>query len=82
MASKFIQDAELPLLLETADAEGAKILCLYGSHVNLSALGTRLSSFQFVNDPAHPLQALSLADREAVYKRLSLLVGHAMKSQT
>jgi internalin A len=31
LASKFIRDAELPLLLEAADAEGATILCISGS---------------------------------------------------
>ena len=79
MASQFIRESELPLLLEAADAEGVRILCVYGNHVNLSELNTHLSGYQFVNDPDRPLQALTPADREAVYKRVSELVERATK---
>jgi hypothetical protein len=73
-ASKFIHREELPLLLEAADADGAKILCIYGSAVHLSGPAKSLSQFQFVNDYEHPLQALAESDRELVYKKLAMEV--------
>jgi hypothetical protein len=78
LASSFIRDAELPPLLEAADAEGTTILCLYGSTVHLSAgVGERLSRYQSVNDPAEPLKSLSDSDRESVYVKLTALVEEA-----
>jgi hypothetical protein len=79
LASKFIQEAELPSLLEAADADGATILCVYGSDVHLSGIATRLTRYQFVNKPERPLQAISKAARESVYKELSRAVEKALK---
>jgi TIR domain len=78
-ASKFIHEEELPLLLEAADADGAKILCLYGSAVHLSGPAKRLSQFQFVNDYEHSLQALTESDRELVYKKLAMEAEKALQ---
>jgi hypothetical protein len=72
LASQFVRETELPLLLEAADADGATILCVYGSDVHLSrGIGNRLTKYQFVNDPKKPLQAMSDTERESVYKRLT-----------
>jgi hypothetical protein len=79
LASKFIQEAELPLLLEAAEAEGATILCLYGSEVHLSGLAARLSNYQFVNSPRQSLQMLTAAEREGVYARLASAVEKVMQ---
>lgn len=67
LASKFIRESELPLLLEAARSEGAHILCVYGSAVHLSGISASLKDYQFVNPPKRPLQALSPAGREAVF---------------
>jgi hypothetical protein len=80
LASKFIQEAELPLLLEAAEAEGVTILCVYGSDVHLSGVAERLLQYQFVNDPKKPLQKLSKAGREAVYKKLAASVERAVRA--
>jgi len=77
LASDFIRKAELPPLLEAAEAEGATILCVYGSDVHLSGVAERLSQYQFVNSLDVPLQALTEATRESVYKRLTQLVEKA-----
>jgi hypothetical protein len=79
LASKFIREAELPLLLEAADADGATILCVYGSDVHLSGVAKRLAQYQFVNEPNQPLQSLGEAARESVYTRLVKAVEKAME---
>ena len=79
LASKFIREAELPSLLEAADADGATILCVYGSDVHLSGIADRLLRYQFVNKPERPLQALSKAARESVYKELTRAVEKTLK---
>ena len=79
LASSFIRDAELPPLLEAADADGTTILCLYGSNVHLSSgVGERLSRYQSVNDPSQPLASLSDSDRDSMYVRLTALVEKAL----
>jgi hypothetical protein len=79
LASKFVREAELPLLLEAADADGATILCIYGSDVHLAGTAKRLLRYQFVNKPECPLQSLSDTARESVYKQLSQVVEMVLK---
>ncbi len=67
----------MPPLLEAADAEGATILCIYGSNVHLSGIAGRLNRYQFVNSPKKPLQSLSKSARESVYKKLTISVENA-----
>lgn len=78
LASPFIRSAELPLLLEAAEADGATILCLYGSSVHLSGHASRLEQYQFVNKPGRPLQRLSKAAREEIYTKLAVSVEKAL----
>jgi TIR domain-containing protein len=79
LASKFIQESELPLLLEAAEAQGAKILCVYGSEVHLSGLAARLENYQFVNSKSKPLLKLAASGRERVYAKLAATVEKLMK---
>jgi TIR domain len=74
LASRFILESELPLLLEAARSEGAYILCVYGSAVHLSGIAASLKDYQFVNPPEQPLQALSDAEREAVFANLTAAI--------
>jgi hypothetical protein len=78
IASPFIREAELPPLLEAADAEGATILCIYGSDVHLSGIAGRLKQYQFVNKPEMPLQGLTIAECESVYRDLTIAVERAI----
>ena len=80
LKSKYIREAELPLLLEAADADGAKILCIYGSDVHFSGVSKRLLQYHFVNEPDRPLQDMSEAERESVYKRLAEAVEQSINS--
>jgi len=78
LASKFIREAELPLLLEAADAAMATILCVYASAVHLSGNAERLSRYQFVNSPERPLQALSGDAQESLYAQLAKRVAEVL----
>jgi hypothetical protein len=82
LASKFIREAELPPLLEAADANGATILCVYGSDVHLSGIAERLLRYQFVNKPEQPLQSLTDSARESIYKNLVKTVEKIFKNAT
>jgi FixJ family two-component response regulator len=70
MASKFIQEKELPPLLKAAATEGTTILplilrpCLFTSHSELSA-------YQAVNDPAKPLSKLPPPDQDEILVKLA-----------
>jgi hypothetical protein len=70
LASKFIRESELPLLLEAAGPDGAKIFCVYGSAVYFSGTAALLRQYQFVNDD-RPLATLSPDQRELVYVKLT-----------
>ena len=78
LASEFIRDSELPLLLEAADAEGATILCVYGSDTAIVGDAKRLLDYQFLNGRERPLQAMSPAERSLLFRRLAEAVDEKM----
>lgn len=78
LASEFIADRELPPLLLAAEQDGATVLpvvvgsCLFSE--------SPISSYQAVNDPGKPLDALGKAASDDIFvrlaKRISELVGN------
>lgn len=69
IASRFVEEVELPTLLAAAEQRGLKIFwiavrpCLYGE--------SRLSEYQCANDPSKPLSQLSKAKREQAIADIS-----------
>jgi hypothetical protein len=69
IASRFIEEVELPTLLAAAEQRGLKIFwiavrpCLYGE--------SRLSDYQCANDPSKPLSQLTKAKREKAIADIS-----------
>ncbi|SRR6266568_4137855 len=79
LASKFILEDELPLLLDTNKAEGAIILSVILSPCAFE--DTTLSEFQAVNNPSRPLSKMSKHDKEQVWKDVAKYVKNATLSQ-
>jgi hypothetical protein len=70
VASDFIANNELPPLLEGASNGGTTVLCVILSHSRFQRM-PELSRFQAVNSPNRPLSALPLAEKEAVWLRVT-----------
>jgi hypothetical protein len=62
LASKFIADRELPILLDRACKEQVRLKWIAVGHSGVEA--TALQDFQAVNDPKHPLDTLARAQRD------------------
>lgn len=77
-ASAFIQDVELPRLLERARAEGVRVLPLLVSACQIEL--TPLAGLQFVNDTDQPLNGLAAAAREALLVQTAKTVMEALGS--
>jgi len=63
LASDFIQNNELPIILENAKNKGTAILSLIVGHSRFSKHPI-LSNFQAVNDPSKPLKECSESEQE------------------
>ncbi|MEO0974296.1 MAG: toll/interleukin-1 receptor domain-containing protein, partial [Pseudomonadota bacterium] len=69
LASDFVQDHEIPPLLEAASQRGCRILPVIVSH---SLYGESvLGRFQAVNDPAAPLKELAEVEQDRVLRDLA-----------
>lgn len=68
MASKFIQEVELPILLDKALKDGTKILTIITRACPFKDTG--LDRYQAVNSPETALLGLPLENQEAVYSKL------------
>lgn len=64
LASDFVADEELPLLLDRASRHGVHVLPILVGPCDF--LSTRLASFQFVNSPSSPLASKSRDEQEQV----------------
>lgn len=78
MASDFIADNELPQLLAAAKQEGVIILPVI---LRDSAFqGTDLGQFKAVNDLRRPLQSLTRAEKDRIWKQVAECVRDALKA--
>lgn len=71
LASDFIVDHELPPLLLKAEADGTRIIPVIVKPCGFTRQEA-LSSFQALNDPKHPLLALSEMDQERLYDQIAM----------
>jgi hypothetical protein len=70
MASRFIQEKEVPPLLKAAAAGGTTVLSLI-LKPSLFTSHPELSAYQALNDPAKPLSKLSQPEQDEVLVRLA-----------
>jgi hypothetical protein len=77
LASKFILEEELPLLLEAARTRGVKIYPLVTGFCSYKQ--SMLEPYQAFNDPEGPLEALSAAEQNRILNDLSLLVDQDVR---
>lgn len=69
LASDFIQNNELPILLKNAEKQGCVILPLITGHSRFTK--DKLSNFQAINDPAKPLSECNTAECEKILVALA-----------
>jgi hypothetical protein len=72
MASDFIQDNELPRVLNEAQRRGVRIFSVIVQYSSFE--DTELAQYQTVNDSSRPLMLLSNPEREAVFYKLYKMV--------
>lgn len=78
-ASKFIDAAELPPLLEAAGTNGTRILPVIVGTSDFSVL--ELGQLQAVNPPSRPLKKLKPDERDAVWVRVVNAIKNALPSK-
>lgn len=79
LASDFINTNELPPLLKSSAEEGALIVPVIANYC-LFLQQPELSQFHAINEPSHPLVALSEGEQEKTFQRISVWlfekIGH------
>lgn len=70
LASDFVVESELPVLLAAAEKRGTTIVPVVLKPCRFLR-DTQLSAFQCINDPKSPLMGLSEVKREEVYARIA-----------
>jgi hypothetical protein len=78
LASKFVQNDELPTIFKNAEENKTKILPLIIGHCRFTQHRV-LSTFQAVNDPSKPLSSLSDSDQEFQLVQLTNRVEEILK---
>ena len=78
LASKFIQERELPPLLKAAQAEDVTILSVILSPCAFEQ--TALAQFQPINSPSKPLISMKKSKRDAVWEKVVELVQASLAS--
>lgn len=80
LASKFIMDHELPLLLGRARTKELRLAWIAVGYSAVEATG--LNQFQAVNDPERPLKALKGAQRDKVMADIAKRIADAVTIET
>ena len=80
LASKFISEHELPVLLERARRKQVRLAWVAVGHSAVAA--TPLWQFQAVNDPSRPLEALSRAQRNKAMVDIAKTIADAVTIRT
>jgi len=81
ISSNFINNEELPVLLQAAKEEGAYIFPIIVSYCMFSDIET-LSKFQSVNSSSEPLSILSEAKRDELYVKVTKEIKRVLSSDT
>jgi hypothetical protein len=79
LASKFVTESELPLLLTNAKAEGTVILPVILSPCSFKY--SELSQFQAINDPSNPLTSMSYNQKEELWTKVAETIRNTLPSQ-
>ena len=80
LASQFIAEDELPLLLAIAETKGTAIIPVILSASNFEY--TKLAQFQTVNDPSRPLIKLNSHQREELWVKIAKTIRGTIISQS
>jgi hypothetical protein len=75
LASDFIADHELPVLLESAKKDGVKILWVAVRYSNYK--DTEIEQYQAINDPQTPLDSLSSAEVDKEFVKICEVIRAA-----
>ena len=79
IASDFINNEELPALLNAAEKEGAYIFSIIVSHCMFNDIQV-ISRFQTVNAPSDPLISMNEGEREALFLKVTQEVKSVLSS--
>ncbi len=78
LASDFIHDEELPVLLEAAEKRGTRILSVILSHCLYA--DSKLGRYQAINSPDKPLEGLSKAGRDKAISDLARAIAAGLSA--
>jgi|GEM_PF-2335444 len=79
LASDFIRENELPMLLSAAETGGLTIIPIILSPSVF--MHTQLSMFQAANSPSKPLIGMSLAESEAVLSKVAVFIAKKLATE-
>jgi len=78
LASDFVRETELPVLLRRAESDGATVLPVILSPSRFTKHPT-LSRFQAINPPSRPLSAMNHHDQEELLVKVANTVEFAVE---
>jgi hypothetical protein len=78
LASDFVMQYELPILLEAASQRGTTVFPVIVGYCGYAA--TKLEKYQAVNDPNRPLESLARAEQNKILNEVAILVDRALRT--